>query len=113
MALWRLFLRRNIWKSIIETESVKNVNDTPPEIEKRMADMIALRTPSERLRMASSMFDMARKLMEAGIRHENPSIDETELRARMFLRLYRDDFSKDEMKKIIKHLFNREYDSLK
>jgi hypothetical protein len=88
------------------------MNDTSPDIEKRMAELIARRSPAERLRMASSMFDMAKKIMEAGIRREYPSIEETELRARMFLRLYENDFSREELRNIVKHIFNLELDDV-
>jgi hypothetical protein len=86
------------------------MNDTSPDIENLMAEMIALRTPSERLRMAGSMFDTAKKLMEAGIRQENPSLNEAQIRTRIFLGLYSDCYSKAEIEKIVKHLPNMQWD---
>jgi hypothetical protein len=87
------------------------MNDTSPDIEKRMAEMMASRTPAERLRMASSMFDTAKILMEAGIRQENPSLSEAQIRARIFVRFYGDCYSKKEIVKIMKHLHNMQWDS--
>jgi uncharacterized protein YneF (UPF0154 family) len=80
------------------------MNDTTPDIEKKMVQIMAERTPTERLRMASSMFDAARKLMRAGLLHENPSLNEAQIRARIFMRMYGDCYSKEEIRKIMQHL---------
>lgn len=88
----------------------KNMYDTSPEIEERMARMIAEKTPAERLRMASSMFDAAKKLMIAGLLRENSTLNEAQLRARIFLRLYGDCFSKEEVKRIMEHIPNMQLD---
>ncbi len=87
------------------------MNDTPLHIEKRMAEMIASRTPTERLKMASSMFDSGKKLMRAGLLKENGSLNEAQLRAKMFLRLYGDCFSKDEIRRIIDAMPNMQLDT--
>lgn len=76
------------------------MNDTSPEIEKHLAAMYASRSPAERLRMASSMFETAKKLVEAGLLNEQPSLTRPQIRARTFLRLYGDCFSRDEIKRI-------------
>jgi hypothetical protein len=60
------------------------MNDTSPDIEKRMTQMMMSRTPTERLRMAGSMFDTARKLMKAGIQHEMGMLNEAQMRAQLF-----------------------------
>ena len=73
--------------------------------------MMAERTPSERLRMASSMFNTARKLMRAGLLHENPSLNEAQLRARIFVRMYGDCFSREEIGKIMKSIPNMQLDT--
>jgi hypothetical protein len=65
-----------------------------------MARMMAEKSPQERLRMASSMFDAGRKLVEAGLRNENGDLTEAQMRARMFVRIYGEDFSEEEIKKI-------------
>jgi uncharacterized protein YneF (UPF0154 family) len=86
------------------------MNDTTPDIEQKLAQILAERTPTERLRMASSMFDTARKLMRAGLLHENPSLTEAQIRARMFVRMYGDCFSKEEIRKIMEHLPDMQWD---
>jgi hypothetical protein len=77
------------------------MHDTSPEIEAKMARMMALKAPVERLRMASSMFDAGKKLVETGIRQQYGIINEAQMRALVFIRMYGEDFSKPEIKKII------------
>jgi hypothetical protein len=86
------------------------VHDTSPDVTARLARMMALKTPEERLLMASSMFDAAKILMEAGIRHENESVSEAQLRAKLFIRMYGGDFSKSEIEKIMKRMPNMQPD---
>ena len=80
------------------------MNDTPPEIRKRMLSMLAGRSREERLRMAGSMFDTARKLMRAGLKKRNPDVSEKEVRQQTFLRLYGDAFTSEDIENIIKQL---------
>lgn len=77
------------------------MNDTSLSIEKRMAQMVASRTPVERLRMAGSMFDSGKKIMKAGLQNEKGSLNEAQLRAQMFLRLYGDCFTHAEIRRIV------------
>lgn len=84
--------------------------DTPPEIEARVIKMMAERTPDERLRMASSMFDTARELIRASILNENPSLNEAQIRARMFVRMYGDCFTREEIGKIMKSIPDMQWD---
>ena len=86
------------------------ISDTPKEIEELMIRLMAQKTPVERLRMASSMFDTGRRLMIAGLRKEYGPLTEAQLRAKIFMRLYREDFSDAELKKIIKHLPDMQLD---
>ena len=87
------------------------LSDTTLDIEKRMSRMIARRTPVERLKMASSMFDSARKLMAAGLLRENGSLDEAQLRTRIFLRLYGECYSQAEIERIVKCIPNMQLDT--
>jgi len=72
--------------------------------------MMAGKPPLERLRMASSMFDAGRKLVEAGLRNENGDLTEAQMRARVFVRMYGEDFSGQEMKKIVGKIPNMQLD---
>ena len=86
------------------------MNDTSPDIEARVARMMAERTPTERLQMASSMFDTVKEIMRAGLLHENPSLNEAQLRARIFVRMYGDCFTREEIRKIMKSIPNMQWD---
>ena len=76
------------------------MHDTSIDIEAQMSRMMASKTPQERLRMASSMFDAGRKLVEAGIRNKYGELTRAQMRARVFVRIYGEDFSEEEIKKI-------------
>ena len=57
------------------------MNDTSPEVEARLDVLFAQRTGSERVRMMSEMFALARTLMISNIRAEHPDISDAELKA--------------------------------
>ncbi len=80
------------------------MRDTPPEIEERMRVLYASKTPEERLRMVSSMYDAGIALLTAGIRQQQPDISDTELRGEIFRRMYYDCFSDEEMARIVRFL---------
>ena len=82
--------------------------DTSPEMEARMLNMLAQKTPEERLRMACSMLAAAKLLVRSGIMHENPDLTEAQIRGRLFLRLYGDDFSEEEILRIVAKMPNME-----
>ena len=67
-------------------------------IDRRVTTMMAKKTPAERLRMASRMFDTACALVLAGA---GPHGD---VRALMLTRLYAADFSAEERARILTHL---------
>ena len=87
------------------------MSDTILDIEERMSQMIAQRTPVERLRMASSMFDLGKRLIAAGLRKENGSLTESQLRTRIFLRLYSGSYAQAEIEKIVKRIPNMQLDT--
>ena len=67
------------------------MNDTTPEVEAELAALFSRRSGSERLRMVSEMFDLARALLIADIRRQDPNIADDDLRVRLFERLYAGD----------------------
>ncbi len=87
------------------------MRDTPPEVEQRYRKMLMSRTPAERLKMASRMFDSARKLVIAGILREGNRLDASQLRAQLFLRMYGCDFTAAEREKIIEKIPNMRLDT--
>jgi hypothetical protein len=67
-------------------------------------DMIARKTPAERLRMASSMFESGKKLIVAGLAKEEPSLTGAQIRGRVFQRLYGDCFTLRKIREIASRL---------
>lgn len=68
------------------------MNDTHPSIEAKIEELLRSRTPEERMRMGASMFDAAKAMALAGIRHDHPELGESGIRRALFLRFYGDDF---------------------
>lgn len=82
------------------------MNDTSPEMQEKMYELISKKTPEERLKMGWSMYETSKYLVTQAILRENPSISEAELRQELFLKFYGNDFSPEESKKILEHLKN-------
>jgi hypothetical protein len=61
------------------------MNDTRPEIEEKMREMMMARSGSDRLKMGASMFDAARAMVLASLPKDLP---EDELKRRLFERIY-------------------------
>jgi hypothetical protein len=80
------------------------MKDTDPRIEKIYSDMMKSKSGAEKLKMGCSMFSTSKKLIEAGIRHRRPDISDIDLKIAVFLKLYGDDFDKEQKQNIIAHL---------
>lgn len=76
------------------------MNDTTPEIESRFASMLAAKSPADRLRMAASMSEAGRMLLQAGILARNRGIDEPRLRGQLLVQLYGDELTREELDRI-------------
>jgi hypothetical protein len=74
------------------------MKDTINDSETAFARRFAAVAPIDRLRMVSEMVESAKRLIAANVRSTEPDISDTELRVRLFDRLYVDDF--DEMTKV-------------
>ncbi len=61
------------------------MNDTSPEIKKKVREMVMARSGAERLAMGSSMFDAARKVVLASLPKDLP---EERLKRLLFERIY-------------------------
>ncbi len=61
------------------------MNDTPPDIEDKMREMIMTRSGAERMIMGSSMFDAARAIVIASLPTDLP---DDEFKRRLFERIY-------------------------
>lgn len=68
------------------------MRDTPPDVDAAFTALFGARSGSDRVKMACEMFDAAKALIAANIRALQPDITRTELRVKMFERLYLGDF---------------------
>ncbi len=78
------------------------MTDTPEEIKKQMRLMLKQKSPYERLKMASSMFNSAKRLVISGIMKENPTINEKDLKTKLLQRFYSKDLTEETLTKISK-----------
>lgn len=80
------------------------MNDTLPEISKRMHDMIRALKPERRLKMGCSMNKTSRFLVMQAILERDPNISKTDLRKEIFLKFYENDFDQKSRDKILNFL---------
>lgn len=80
------------------------MKDTAKEVEVRFREEILKRSPAERLSMACRMFDTARALIQAGEKREQTSERSKQSKEYLFVRLYHQDFTSEEIKKILRSL---------
>lgn len=64
-------------------------------------------TGEERLQMASSMFTTSREMILSSLKERFPKATHSELRGLLFLRLYKNDFSKEEQEIIYQRIVNK------
>jgi len=76
------------------------MNDTTPDIEKRLASMMASLSLVKRLRMASHMYDTARVLLRIGIQRQYQALGEGQIREQVFMRMYGEEFASTEINRI-------------
>jgi hypothetical protein len=81
------------------------MNDTDKAIERLQRERFQQKTPTERMRMGSSMFDTARNLMESGFSSKNPTWDRQTMRFYVFKAFYANDFTENQLQKIQAHFF--------
>jgi len=80
------------------------MNDTHPEMEVRFRNLMMSKTGQQRLLMGCSMYDTAKEIVRSSIYNDHPGITEADMRREIFLRFYRQDFSKTEREKLISAL---------
>lgn len=83
------------------------MDDTSLAMTEKLNELIRNKTPAERAQMGSSMYDTSRALIERHILINNPLISKKELKKELFLKFYGDDFSTEELDRILKHLENK------
>ena len=86
------------------------MDDTPTKMKKLYNEMLLSKSPLDRLRMASRMYDSVKKLAISGILKERKHLDPPGLKRELFLRMYRNDFSANERERIMKKIPNTQSD---
>ena len=79
------------------------MKDTPTAVQKMYHDLLMSRTPAQRVHMACSMHATARAIIRAGI-PDDAWDTEMDLRIEVFKRFYREDFTPEEMDRIVEGL---------
>jgi len=75
--------------------------DTHDSVKKRFYEMMMSRSSVERLRMGCSMFDSAKEIVRSSIMCHDPQSSSSEIKKKIFLRLYEKDFNPDQKKRIV------------
>jgi hypothetical protein len=84
------------------------MRDTAEWADRAQRDAFARMTPEERLQAGSDMFDFARELARAGVRHAQPHLTDVEVEQRVFERFYRDDFPAERLAHLLERIGRRE-----
>ena len=87
------------------------MNDTSAKIKQLYNEMLLSKSPLERLRMASRMYDSVKKLALAGLLKDRQHLDPSRLRGELFLRIYGNDFSVTEKERIMKKISSMQLDT--
>ncbi|OFW14097.1 MAG: hypothetical protein A3H29_12300 [Acidobacteria bacterium RIFCSPLOWO2_02_FULL_67_21] len=80
------------------------MTDTPPDVQARFDELMRQRSGSERVRMMSEMFDLAKALALSNLRSTHPGATEADLRVLLFDRLYGDELDMAERSHILTRL---------
>lgn len=80
------------------------MNDTPPEIEEKVREVILKKTPAERLKMGFAMFNLSKRLVANSLLQSNPNLSPAELKRELFLRFYGNDFNPKQRQEILERL---------
>ena len=82
------------------------MNDTDPKIQLKMKEMMMEKTPEDRLKMGCSMFGFSKAIIQSSILQQTENMQPSELKVRLFLRLYGDEMDEGTRKKIAAHFSN-------
>ena len=80
------------------------MDDTPPEIQEKVRELIRAKTPEERLKMGCSMYDFSKSLIIRSILEKSPGLSPAALKRELFLRFYGNDFDPERRQKIMIYL---------
>lgn len=80
------------------------MNDTSENVQELFQRMLMDKSSEERLKMGCSMFTTAREIIKSSIRAQYPDVSTQQMKQKIFLRFYADDFSDEESQRIQKAL---------
>lgn len=80
------------------------MNDTSPEMAKKMREMLRKKSPQQRLIMGCNMIDTSKYLILESLKRSFPNISPEKLRQELFLKFYGNEFSSAEKMRILNHL---------
>lgn len=74
--------------------------DTPPHVQELFSQHIMAKSVAERFRMSFNMIDEGQQMMKRAIARQYPDYSEIERKVLLIERMYRDDFSSEEMARV-------------
>jgi hypothetical protein len=84
------------------------MNDTPYEILKKQFDIVQSKPDKVRFAMQLEMMEYAANQTKARIRQKNPHLSEREVVIEFVKLYYKDDFSEEEMQRIVEFMRNKD-----
>ena len=82
----------------------KEMNDTHPEVAAQFRELMKAKSNEERLLMGCSMYDTAKQIVRSAIDNSHPGITDAEIKKNIFLRFYRQEFSRADREKFLSTL---------
>ena len=80
------------------------MRDTPPDVDKKIQEMLQSRSPKKRMIMGCSLYDFAKQLVVNSLLQDDPHLSQNVLRRELFLRFYGNEFDSTRRSKIIEYL---------
>jgi hypothetical protein len=80
------------------------MTDTTAEARKKQLEVIMSMSPLQRFMEGIQMIDDVRYIVESSIKAQNPGISEKELKAEVFRRYYKNDFTPLQLEAIVNYL---------
>lgn len=80
------------------------MNDTSSDIYKKQLEIFLQKTDEERFKIADELSAFGREILMSSIRENNPGISKLDLHLEVFRKCYADNFTADEMDRILKSM---------
>jgi len=80
--------------------------DTNEEMHRKQLEVIYAKSPEERFIIGGELIELGRYIVENSIKLQNPDLSELDLKIEVLKRYYSQEFSPEELNKIISSLIN-------